>query len=151
MKKYIADILFYFYLIYIGSFGILACNMPPKHMSLLEAAAHGNLAILKQNINANVDMNIKDHNGYTPLMIATYHNNYNIVYHLLKEGANIDIQGNDGRTALILATCNMNTKIIKILLQYHPNKNIEDNSGFTALDHANNLNLKTISALLENK
>ena len=135
---------------FIALFCSTACNLPEKHMTLKDAAYHGNLEVVKKNVGENADINQRDIYGYTPLMIATYHNNHNIVVYLLEKGADVDLQGKDGRTALILATGNMNTKMIKTLLKYKPDLSIKDNGDFTALDHANYLNLKTISNILKN-
>ena len=127
------------------------CHLPKNNMTLKEAASRGDLEFVRKNVEAQVDINQRDWNGYTPLMIATYYNFHEIVVYLLENGADIDLQGKDGRTALILATCNMNTKMIKTLLKYNPNAGITDSGGYTAFDHAKNLNLKSISKLLENR
>jgi len=137
-------------ILFIVHFFCTACNTAKTHMSLADAASDGNLAFVEKNVEADADINQRDSYGYTPLMIATYHNNHHVVDYLLERGADVNLQGKDGRTAIILATCNMNTKIIKSLLKYNPDVSIMDKDSYTALDHANNLNLKTISNILKN-
>ncbi len=82
-------------------------------------------------------------------MAAAYYNNHDVAAYLLDEGADANAAGKDGRTALIIATCNMNTMMIKTILKYNPDPGITDKGGLTALDHAKDLNLNTISNILE--
>lgn len=108
-----------------------------------------NLQSVKKQVESGGDINQRDERGYSPLMVAAYYNSHEIVVYLLENGADINLQGKDGYTALMLATINMNTRMVKTLLKYHPDVNLKDNDGYTALYHARNLNLKSISSLLE--
>jgi len=63
-----------------------------------------------------IDVNIKDENGYTPLIYAVVYNNPEIVQILLEKGANPNIQGRYERTALNWAVKNKRPQIVQLLL-----------------------------------
>jgi len=89
------------------------------------------LLITKDNIN------MKNENGETPLMIATYSNQISIIELLLKNGANKKLTNNQGNTALLIYISrdgNTYAGIIELLLT-KDNINIQNNDGNTVLSY----------------
>ena len=55
-----------------------------------------NLSIVEFLLNAGANIEAKDYNGCTPLMLASYYGRENIVKILLNNGANIEAKSNKG-------------------------------------------------------
>ncbi len=71
----------------------------------------------KENINA------RDSNGYTPLMMVTKKSE--LVEYLLRSGADVNAQDNQGRTALHWAVLEKNLEVIKLLLDYGADRELQ--------------------------
>jgi len=56
---------------------------------LIHAARKGEVAVMQELLEKNVDLNCKDEKGYTPLIIACYNNQAEAVKFLLDNGADI--------------------------------------------------------------
>lgn len=105
-------------------------------MDLQKAIESGDFPRVQELLQQNVDLNIHNVYGDTPLMIAIYFNQEEIVEELLRHGAIIDYQAEDGRTALTEAIGYGRKNIVKILLQYQPNIDLQNQSGWTPLLYA---------------
>jgi hypothetical protein len=88
------------------------------------------------------NINYKNENGITPLMIAILYNNFEIVELLLTLNADINLLDNNERSALWYACDCNNIKIINLLISKNPNIN----SDILAL-----LNKKNFYTTFENK
>ena len=64
------------------------------------AAEDGHLEVVKFLIDVGIDINGKNNEGYTSLMLAAIFNHLNIVKFLIKGGVNINAKSDDGWTAL---------------------------------------------------
>jgi ankyrin repeat protein len=132
--------------------------------ALTLAAMNSNVNIVKLLLeHPNIDVNIRDVDGWTVLMRVCKYNTYSnieIVKLLLKHpNIDVNIQDVDGWTALIVAVDNniqSNIEIIKLLLE-HPdiNVNIKDVDGWNALMTASKYinvisNMETLLLLLNN-
>jgi hypothetical protein len=74
---------------------------PPLPKSkLLEAARAGQHMIIRQLVNEGADINVRDAQGRTALMIAVGRGHFAAVDHLIKLGADVNICDNNGQTAL---------------------------------------------------
>ena len=96
------------------------------------------------------DIESKNMNGYTPLMMASTSNRLNIVEFLLDNGANIDSKSNDGYTSLICAASERRdcVNIIKTLLNRGADSKIKDNYGWSFIDYfRDNINYEDDTAL----
>jgi ankyrin repeat protein len=84
-------------------------------------------------ISLGADVNARDHNGFTPLMMAaSFYENVEI---LINAGANINAQNNEGKTALMLsAQYGVYPDVIRLFLEKGADAKLEDNTGRTALD-----------------
>jgi hypothetical protein len=74
-----------------------------KNMDIFSASEVGDIKSVRKFIEKGVDVNSKDANGNTPLMLASSHNHYLIVKELLENGAKVNEKNNNGETALMLA------------------------------------------------
>lgn len=112
-------------------------------------------------IDCQVNINAKNDDGITALMIASInssiHSNNDTVRLLIEHGANVNIQANNGATALYHA-CNhshnsSDFETVKLLLDNGANPNVNNNRGLTPLFilsmFATLLTLKVIDLLLD--
>lgn len=84
----------------------------------------------------NVNVNVADQKGGSPLLKAVEMNRPELVKILLDAGAVVDHTDNDGYTALILAVENSLDSIVKVLLQYGADRSICAPSGRSVLQMA---------------
>ena len=84
---------------------------------LLNAVWNDNLDRVKSvlALDNGIDINIRDNNENTALIIASYKENIEIVKSLLDYGAEVNIKNNKGYTALILASYKGNIGIVDLL------------------------------------
>jgi len=102
--------------------------------------ANDDIQLVKNYINANYNLNIKNDYGHTPLMYAVLKNSIEIVKLLLNAGADIDKQDNNGYTALIYAAYDNNRNVIELLLDYHADEfilSVRDGSFYDYLNIEN--------------
>ena len=97
-----------------------------------------------------INLNIRGHNGRTPLHDAVVFIKLEGMRALLAAGADLNIQDNIGRTPLIAAVIANNQEAIRALITAGADLNIQDSRGETALSRAARLdNLEAIRALIE--
>lgn len=101
-----------------------------------------------------IEIDFKNEDGYTPLMIASYKGNADIVKLLLEYNASVDITNYDNYTALIYACLYGRADVVKILLEHKADMYIEtklENNHLTALMLACSQNhTEIVRILLEN-
>ena len=118
--------------------------------ALLAASENENLKILSLLLKVGADVNAKDNNGVTALMVATL-NNTEAVSLLLEAGADVNAKTDWGMTALMVAaSLNKTPEVIDLLLKHGADINEKSNSGGTALMYAalNNPNPGILSFLI---
>ena len=84
------------------------------------------------------DVNAKNQNGCTALILASLNGNYEIVIELVNRGAEVNLQDTFGWTALMTASRKGHYEIVRVLLNYDADPNIQANDGLTALMLASN-------------
>lgn len=98
--------------------------------------------IVKIIIELGINLDVKDDNGYTALMVAIQYSNIakETAELLISKGANLNIKDNDGRTALMFAIrmfseirSQIASEIASLLIYAGADVNIKDNRGYTAL------------------
>ena len=99
----------------------------------------GDVQKVEEAIINGTNVNAKDNNGSSALMLATKQKQTKTVELLLKHGANVNFQNNDGITPLMMAVMNFDTKTAELLLKHGANINAQDKHGRTALAIAGNL------------
>jgi len=100
---------------------------------LLEASAAGKLEQVQRLLTprrANVDA--RDRDGRTPLMLASGKGSYGVAEVLLKSGADVNCRDNDGVTALMVACQYDRLEVVKLLLQRGANANLRNRNRETA-------------------
>lgn len=107
---------------------------PVKGGGVWVSAKSGDLAALKQHVANDVDLNVVDKAGVTPLSWASMAGQLEAAEFLLKNGAKADARNQDGATSLISAAFFGHTKIVDLLLKQQADVNAQNNKGETALD-----------------
>ena len=102
---------------------------------LIYASFSGNVPLAKFSIKSKADINAKDENGSTALIVATTNGNLEIIKYLSQErGLEVNAQDDIGLTALMYAAESGNLEIVKYLIdERRADFNIkEDNQGHDA-------------------
>ena len=73
-----------------------------------------------------IDVNQRDSEGYTALLLASEGGHTEIVQQLLKSGANIDAQTKEGESALMKACRNGHDDVVKLLLDNNTDVNMKE-------------------------
>jgi ankyrin repeat protein len=84
----------------------LISNSSPD-LSILIASLEGNLTEVAESLRSGANVNTRDKQRRTPLMLATIGGHAHIVGALLNAHAQPDLQDKNGRTALMHATVSM--------------------------------------------
>lgn len=118
------------------------------NFALINSAKRGNLKQVKYYLSQGADINAKDNNGYTALMMAVGYvsdNHLEIIKYLISKGANLNAKKNNGGTALMTASCG-NLEAVKALVNsnkflyfFKTNRvdiNAQNEHGETALMYA---------------
>jgi ankyrin repeat protein len=154
-------------LLLLGSLlGMTSCAV-----NMLTAAENGNLEAVDKAITRGDDVNERDNNGNTPLILAAKHGDFAIVKKLVIKGANLEIKNKDSHDALLALsnytmqyplvvagkkksepipiTTEGHLKTAAYLIQNGANVNETTSDGNTALILATELNkLKLVELLL---
>jgi|GEM_PF-2681059 len=112
---------------------------------LMNAARSGNVETVQALLEVRVDVNVRDKEGRTALMLAVdaaskhykedakeTQETREIVKKLLQADAKIDEQDKDGFTALMFATLGCNHEIVNLLLEFRADSNLQNVEGKTA-------------------
>jgi len=102
-------------------------------ISLLIAVNNGWFDLVTELIAQGVDINVKDPEGNSALMLALIIKQDDIFKYLLSKGAKINLQNNDGDTVIHLAIKNRDLYYIENLIKTGPEMNIRNNDGNTPL------------------
>src|SRR5262247_3374138 len=101
---------------------------------LVEAAARGSVQGVRDLIAAGADLNQRDENGITALIISAYAGNVEIIRVLLAVKANPNVPNNDGETALHSSAAHANSaEIVPLLIAAGGNIEKADKWGRTPL------------------
>ncbi|XP_063298260.1 kinase D-interacting substrate of 220 kDa isoform X2 [Pelobates fuscus] len=103
------------------------------NQNLLVYVEEGNIAALKTLLEKCKDVDERNENGQTALMLAAEQGNLEIVQELLRKRANCNLEDVDNWTALISAAKEGHLEIVKELLNYNANLEHRDMGGWTAL------------------
>jgi hypothetical protein len=117
---------------------------------VIAAARDGSLVRLRALISAGADINVKDSEGWSPLMVAALKGHAKVVVLLLSHGAHIEAKNNSGWTALRFASSVGDTEIMTLLIGYGADVNSRDDHRQTILMQASEEgNISSVRELLE--
>ncbi len=126
-------------LVLLCSFTIVSCTIVPFFYSgskLMLATRNLDYNEVRQLIENGTNINEKDSNGFTPLIMAAYYGSAPIVKYLCDSGASLNEQDNNGNTALLHASYHGFADVVKVLLAYNASLEIVNKYGYNALGYA---------------
>ncbi|XP_075057568.1 kinase D-interacting substrate of 220 kDa isoform X2 [Mixophyes fleayi] len=103
------------------------------NQNLLSYVEEGNIAALKTLLEKCKDVDERNENGQTALMLAAEQGNLEIVQELIRKRANCNLEDVDNWTALISAAKEGHVEIVRELLDCNANLEHRDMGGWTAL------------------
>jgi hypothetical protein len=115
-------------------FGINFCFSQEKDIFTLARNGTVQEIMVLQNKNPEI-LNIKNENGFTPLILACYKGNSAVVNYLVKNSGTLNTSSEMG-TPLMAATVRGNIPIVQLLLENSANPDLTDQKGTTALMYA---------------
>lgn len=98
------------------------------------ATAEGNLEAIEQHVAAGTDLNAKEPEGSTLLILAAFLGQTEAAGLLVKNGAELEARNNDGSTALLTAAFFCHLETVELLLESGADVNAKNNDGRTPLD-----------------
>ena len=121
-----------------------SCDRPPlkdlqkgnTYSNLICYVVSGDTVGLKKLIDAGADVNFKDHEGASPLSVASCFGYMDIVKLLIEAGADVNIKSKHGGTPLMGAAFNNKIGVVKKLIDAGADVNIANDAGHTALSFA---------------
>jgi hypothetical protein len=127
------------------------CHANIVGIGLLAVSRIGDdLGLMCTLLNMGADVNCKDANGKTPLIIASKRGHLDIVKKLLEKGADVNCKDANGKTPLIIASECGHLNIVKNLLGKGADVNCKDANGKTPLIIASECgHLNIVKNLLE--
>ena len=81
----------------------------------------------------NINVNVKDANGWTPLHCAAYNGHVEIAQQLIQSGAEVNAKDCNGATPLHNAASRHTFEIVKLLIRNGANVKMKTNTGWTPL------------------
>lgn len=112
----------------------LGCSVAEPPRSLLEAVAKGEFAVAEKLVADGADINERNDDGITPLILAAYAGQVGTIAWLLERGADPNLQNDDNETCLISGMAAENAdEVIPILLKAGADPNLRDTLNRTPL------------------
>ena len=126
--------------------------MEKQNKALVKACIIGDLAAVEKAIDEGANVNYKDENGYTPLLISSNSGNIELVKMLISKGADINSKGSFGITALHKASGLGYIEVVEFLIKNGAIVNVKNNrTGSSPLSSAvSKNNIEIVKILLAN-
>lgn len=121
--------------------------------SLFDFARTGDLQGLANllTVSPQLDLNQKNHKGYSALMLSIYNGQEVFAEALLRSGADANSQDYVGNTILMGAAFKGDPKLVELLLSYGADLNIRNASHMTAYDWAKTFGRKEVMEFIRKK
>jgi ankyrin repeat protein len=123
----------------------------PDFTGLITASYFGHDVTVKQLLETESDVEVRDRNGRTPLLYAAQNGHEGVVKLLLEANANIKAKDNSGWTPLLYAVGNGHEKIVKLLFEAKADVEAGEDSWTPLLCAAQEGHEKIVKLLLEAK
>ena len=117
-------------------------------ISINDAVEKGNIEAVKQHLAAGTDVEVKDGEGWTPLIWAAGEPQKEITELLIAKGADVNANTPDGLTVFFAAILGANKEIIELLIAKGADVNVRGFGGMTPLNMADDEGEKEIADLL---
>jgi hypothetical protein len=109
---------------------------PQQVAALLAGARDGQVGDLSRLLASGVPANVRDANGFTPLMLAVVSGHLPAARALLDGGALVNARNPGGITPVMLAVINEHREVLTLLLERGADVNAQSGTGWTALTFA---------------
>ena len=121
--------------------------------SIFDFARSGDLAGLADLLHndPHLELNQKNHKGYSALMLAIYNGQDVFAEALLRGGADPNSKDLVGNTILMGASFKGNIKLLDLLIKYGADINLENDAGMSAYDWAKTFGRKEAMEFLQQK
>jgi hypothetical protein len=106
---------------------------PATIANLLKAAGRDDTSQVKNLLDEGLDVNGKNKNGWSALMVAASRGNREMLNLLIEKGAAVDEKNAQGQTPLIFAAHWGHANAVRLLIERGANVNLQMNDGWTAL------------------
>lgn len=103
---------------------------------LFNAIERNQISEVRRLIEKGINVNSKDGDGWTPLMLAADNNNLQIAKLLVELGADLEQKNDDGETALMISSYNNSGYVGRYLISKGANPDVTDKFGRTAYEIA---------------
>ncbi len=111
--------------------------------------SRGDLNTVVLFVNAGMDLETKNEQGWTPLMVALFEGREDVGLFLIKKGANVSFSDRSGYRPIHWAAFKGYTTVIDEIVERSGDVNVETNYGWTALLQAASLgHVATVTSLL---
>ena len=120
-------------MILVGCFDTETPSTKSTATSIHKAVIEGDIEAINNSLEASIDINAKNENGWAPMHLVAISGNKVIAELLLRKGANVNERTDSGWTPLHLAD---DKKIAQLLITKGANLNAQNNDGETPLDWA---------------
>lgn len=131
---------------------IPSVSLSQSQRGLHEAASEGDAALVSRLIKDGADVNARNREGITPLMVAAGRGNVNIIAILLNNGADVnaglDAEGYKGLTALMVAVFDGHEEAVRVLIEKGADVNAKYEGRWSALTIATAADRHAIANLL---
>ncbi|WP_082631761.1 ankyrin repeat domain-containing protein [Cytobacillus praedii] len=104
-----------------------------RNEQLIQAAERKETETIKRLVEEGIDINTKDSEGRTAIMIATYNNDVDTAKVLIKAGADVNIQDNLKNNPFLYAGAEGYVEILKLTIESGADPTITNRYGGTAL------------------
>lgn len=120
----------------------------PNFIKALESDDH---SLCQFYLNSGFDVNLRDPNQWTPLMIAAFKGSQKVAILLINRGADINSTDRDGYAPIHWAAYNGYQNVISLLLRKGVQANVTSNAGMTPLLQASAMgHVEAVAVLLRN-
>jgi len=99
-------------------------------------AREGNFKALIEFFKNGGDVNYKNHEGHSLLMVAASNDHWGLCYWLIRNGADVNAIDLSGNTILMAACLRGFGRIVRLLLSFGADPFIQNAYGLTAMDYA---------------
>jgi len=111
-------------------------GLPFSQEAFLKEVRAGNKENVELFIKAGMDINSRDKDGSSALMVASEKGEVEMAQLLIQNGADVNAKNIDGYTALMYVAYKGNFEIAELLIQNKADVNARDKDGWTALRFA---------------